>query len=165
MKFTQTISDKNLKKAIYLHYFGSKYTYVAPVLGILLFLATSVLFVLSPCPEIPKLGGRFILLLLISSCLALRPWYYVQNVFKSISSDTTTIEISDDYKLTTGEKESSFSVTVNISDLHSYAERKNFLFLYASRAQFLILDKKQMTEEQEKTLLGLLTEFQIRLIH
>ena len=89
----------------------------------------------------------------------------MQNVFKSISSDTTTIEISDDYKLTTGEKKSSFSVTVDISDLHSYAERKNFLFLYASRAQFLILDKKQMTEEQEKTLLGLLTEFQIRLIH
>lgn len=160
-EFNQAISDRDYKKAIAKHYFGYKYTYVSPILGLLLFLALLVTTIFLPdvSPETP------IFLFLLAAFLLLRPILYIQNVFKSIktskfSSGETNIKITDDNEIITSNNGNLTSL--NLADLYSYYDTRPFLFLYASRNQYLILDKRQMNTTDVHNLLRNLNELNIK---
>ncbi|HLT41480.1 MAG TPA: YcxB family protein [Sphingobacteriaceae bacterium] len=144
-KFNQVISDKDYKKAIAIHYFGYTYTYISPILGIMLLLGLliSTLGFSNVFPEKP------IFLFLLSAFLILRPVFYIQNIYKSIksnklSSNETNIRITDDEKIITTSNGNLTSI--NLADLYSYYDSKFFLFLYVSRNQYLIIDKRQIRD-------------------
>jgi hypothetical protein len=144
IEFTQTISDGDYKWAIAEHYFGYKYTYVVPVLGVLLILGllTGAVFFEGLFPETP------ILLYVGAIIMVIRPVFYIYNVFNSIktdkfSSSEVSVKVTDDNKIitSTNGNMSSFSLI----DLYAYYDTRKFLFLNLSRNQYLILDKRQFT--------------------
>lgn len=161
IEFTQVISDADYKKAIAKHYFGYKYTYISPVVGVILILGLVVLTLISP-DESPKAP---VFLFLLGLLMILRPVFYIQNIFKSIksgkfSSNESTITITDDNRIiadTNGDVSS-----LNLADLYSYYNTKTFLFLYVFRNQFLILDKRQMSTEGMESLLAILESLEVK---
>ena len=149
IEFNQVISDKDYLRAIAIHYFGYKYTYISPVLGIILIWGLLIMTLGFPhafreTPVFPFLLGAF---------LILRPIFYIQNVFRSIKSNKlssieTSIKITDDEIIITT---NNGNMTVNkLADLYSYYDTKSFLFLYLSRNQYLIIDKRQMRTNVEE---------------
>jgi len=160
-EFNQAITDRDYKKAIAKHYFGYKYTYISPVLGLLVILGLLIVIIFLPdvFPETP------IFLFLLAAFLLLRPIFYIQNVFKSIktskfSSGETNIKITDDNKIITSSNGNLTSL--NLADLYSYYDTKPFLFLYASRNQYLILDKRQMNTADVDNMLKTLNDLNIK---
>lgn len=160
-EFNQAISDRDYKKAIAKHYFGYRYTYISPVLGLLLIVGLLIMTIFLPdvFPETP------IFLFLLAVFLLLRPILYVQNVFKSIktskfSSGETNIKITDDNKIITSSNGNLTSL--NLADLYSYYNTKHFLFLYASRNQYLVLDMRQMNTTDVDNMLRTLNYLRIK---
>ena len=160
-EFTQVISDGDYRKAIAKHYFGYKYTYISPILGLLLFLGLLITTIFLPdvFTETP------IFLFLLAAFLLLRPILYIQNVFKSMktskfSSNETNIQITDDNKIITNTNGNTTSL--NLADLYSYYDTNSFLFLYASRNQYLVLDKRQMNTKNVDNLIRTLDSLRIK---
>ncbi len=161
IEINQTISDKDYKKVIALHYFGYKYTFINPILGILIILITIIFGIRNP--EI--FDEKIVFLILISLFLIIRPFLYIRNIFKSSKSNKTlmkktNIKITDDDKIVTtvGENVS----TISFKDLYSYFDKKTFLLLYLARNQYLIIDKKIMSNSQVESLINTLNRLKIR---
>lgn len=149
----QILNTEVYKKALYVHYFNFRYTFISPVLGISLLL---VLFILWWVHKF-DLDYRAIFVILFSFFLISRPTRYV---YQLLSSHKTSpdfgkeiqIQFSDeeDKIATTSEHSSS---TLSFKDLYAYCDKKRFLFLYASKNQFMILDKNQIRTEDVSMLL------------
>ena len=159
-EFIQEISDRDYKKAIAIHYFGYKYTYINPILGIILLLWLFTTTILVP----DEIGGNTFFLFLLACLLLLRPVFYIQNAFKSIKTYKLTshemkVQLTEDNKITTTSLGN--STTMNLKDLYAYKNSKGFLFLYASRNQYLILDKKQIPLTVTENLLNSLNKLNI----
>lgn len=137
----------------------------------------------------PKPSGTVLILVfgtyLLFSVLRLKPWLaaagalaftfssyniillaagHANNVFNSIktsriSSNEMNIKVTDDAKLIT---DSDGNQTLfNLSDLYAYYDTKIFLFLYLSRNQYIILDKRQMKASNAALVVQLLDSLKI----
>jgi len=161
IEYTQVISDKDYRKAIAIHYFGYKFTYILPVMGFLIIFGLLIYLILMPegYPSPP------ILLYLLGAYMIFRPLYYIQNVFKSFKtsnlfSNETDITITNDKKIIISNGGNLSSI--NLSDLYTYANTKNFIFLYVARNQYVIFDKRQMDDSSIAELLFMLTSLNIK---
>lgn len=160
IEFSQRISDGDYKKAIAKHYFGYKYTYISPILGLFMLLGILTIQIV--------FDGFFsestILVYLLALFMLLRPIIYINTVFNSIktsraSSNEMNIKITDDSKLITdSDGNQTFS---NLVDLYAYYDTKIFLFLYLSRNQYVILDKRQMKSSNAAFVIQLLDSLKI----
>jgi len=143
-EFTQTISDNKYKKAIAIHYFGYKYTYIGPVLGCIMLLGLLILAIMLPkgYPEPP------FYMYFLGAFLLLRPIYYIHNVHKNYktgnSSAETHFKITRDKRIEISNNGNLSSL--NLKDLYAYSVSKTFIFLYVARNQYLFLEKRQMDE-------------------
>jgi hypothetical protein len=159
--FTQMISDGDYKKAIAKHYFRYKYTYISPILGFLMLLVLVIIhFVYEDF-----FSETSVILFLLSLFMLLRPIFYIQNVFRSIktskiSSNEANIKITDDDKLITDSNGNQTSL--NLADLYAYYDTKIFLFLYLSRSQYVILDKRQLNNSNANLVVQVLDSFKIK---
>lgn len=161
IEISQNLSDKDFKKAIALHYFGYKYTLINPILGILILSVFAIYGIFNP--EI--FNEKSIFLILIGLYLVIKPFLYIQNVFKSQKSNTllskkTEIRITEENKIivSAGENVSSF----NLSDLYSYFDKKKFLLLYIAKNQYQIIDKTLLTNSEAEMLVRKLKELGIK---
>lgn len=146
IEFNQHLSEREYKRAILLHYFGYKYTYITSVLGAFLFVMMVLNIIFTQ--EIDQ--GKIIPILL-SLFLMARPFLYVQNIIRSIRTQKnafgfTTIKFTEN-----GEIESragdNFS-SIRLKDLIAYTSKKNFLFLYVARNQFILIDKTKLLDDE-----------------
>ncbi|GEM_PF-1335488 len=160
IEFSQRISDGDYKKAIAKHYFGYKYTYISPILGLFMLLGILTIQIV--------FDGFFsestILVYLLALFMLLRPIIYINTVFNSIkisraSSNEMNIKITDDSKLITdSDGNQTFS---NLVDLYADYDTKIFLFFYLSRNQYVILDKRQMKSSNAAFVIQLLDSLKI----
>lgn len=160
-EFNQAISDSDYKKAIAKHYFSYKYTYISPILGIFILLVLLISFLF--LPNVISSTGLF--LFLLATFLVLRPVLYIQNVFKSVktskfSSYETNIKITDDDRIITNTGGNLSSL--NLADLYCYYDTYPFLFLYVSRNQYLVLDKRQINLKDVEILVRTLDSLNIQ---
>ncbi len=160
--FNQLISERDYKLAIAIHYFAYKYTYITPVLGLLMILSFLIVTVVGPKDLFPD--PPYILLLL-GVFLVVRPLFYIFNVFNSIKSSklslvesTVNITADDTITTSTGGNINSF----NLKDLYAYLNAKSFIFLYVARNQYLILDKRRMDQADIDNLFGALVRLNIK---
>lgn len=160
MNFTQKINEKDFKKALYLHYFSFKYTWINPILGVLMILIAVCLSI------VYKLFDTNILIvILLGLFLTIRPWWYVRQVLNSGRTDKTCstefeVEITDDDKIVTRQGEDYSSIC--LSNLYAWYDKSPFLFLYSARNQYLVLDKRQMTDDQVHDLTERLDQMHVR---
>ncbi len=136
MEFTQEISKQEYKKAIMRHYFAFGFTYINPIVGVTLILI--FLFMIFPTQAFEKksflylLGGVFLLL---------RPWIYVNQIASIHTKGIMKFELNNLDEMTISQNATSTSFFIN--ELHSYAYRDEFLFLYLTKYRFHVIDKKQ----------------------
>ena len=159
--FNQNILEKDYKKAIAIHYFGYKYTLINPILGVVMILG--LLF--GTLTGLLSIDNKTLLIFLLGVFLILRPFFYVQNVFKSIKSNkmssiAVNIKITDDNKMITQNHNNISSI--NLADLYLYCDTKSFLYLYIARNQYIILDKGQIMKEQVNSILDNLKRLGIK---
>jgi uncharacterized membrane protein len=160
IEFDQNIDDKKYKKAIAIHYFGYKYTYISPILGFLVLIIMLMNLIL-----IGEFQQNQIILAFLGAFFLIRPFLYVQNVFKSIKTknfgtNETRIKFTDDEKIIVEIGENSSKV--NLKDLYAYYNKGYFLFLYIARNQYLIIDKTKLTEEQLENIINILNRLGIK---
>jgi hypothetical protein len=146
MQFNQHISEKDYKRAILLHYFGYKYTYITPVLGAFVFVTMTLNLIFTH--EIDQ--GKIIAILL-SLFLMARPFLYVQNIIRSIrlqknAFSFTTIKFTDNGEIEIRVDDNYSSI--RLKDLIAYTSKKNFLFLYVARNQFILIDKTKLSDDE-----------------
>ena len=161
IEISQNLSDKDYKKAIALHYFGYKYTWISPILGVLM----SITFMISALLNPGTIDNKLIFAILFSVYLIIRPFLYIQNVFKSQKSNKTLlketeIKITEDNKMITMIGENSSSI--NLLDLYSYMDKKNFLILYLAKNQYQIIDKRLLKNSESEILTAKLKELGIK---
>jgi hypothetical protein len=161
IEFTQMISDRDYKKAIAKHYFGYKYTYISPILGLLILLCLLTLHFVYK--------GFFhetsIFLYLLAFFMLFRPILYIKNVFNSFKtskffSNEVYIKITDDAKLMTNGN--GIETSINLADLYAYYNTKIFLFLYLSRNHYIIIDKRQLNNSDVNHVVHALDSFKIK---
>jgi len=159
--FTQHLSDKDLRRALRIHYFGYKYTLITPALGALVALYFLVDLVIHP----DQFNPSKLLLLIAGLFFILRPRLYITNIFRNIrsqkiSESPATIRLTEDEKISSQVGESN---SVNaLQELFAYADKQDFLFLYVARNNFLILDKRLMPQGMLEKLISLLLHHRIR---
>ena len=146
IEFKQSISDSDYRKAIAIHYFGYGYTYINPILGLILLLVVIPLIIASPT----SLDYGSIILLVLGLFLMVRPMLYINNVFRSIKSNKmspteTSIQITEDRIVITTQDNIE---SVHLRNLYAYCNKQTFLFLYFARNQYLVLDKRKMSQAQ-----------------
>jgi YcxB-like protein len=161
IEFSQTISDQEYKKAIAIHYFGYKYTYINPILGVIILSVT----VFKGINNAGPITHTTVFICLLSIFLLIRPLLYIQNVFKSIksnklSSNKVNIKITDDDKIQTEVDDNTSSISMK--DLYSYFDSKNFLYLYMARNQYFILDKNNISSNQISDIVNTLNRLNIK---
>jgi len=161
IEITQKISDKDYKRAIAIHYFGYKYTYINPILG--LFILFGLLIITLGFPEFRS--DTTLILFMLAAFLVLRPILYIQNVFKSVKSNKLS---SNEIDITIADNEN-FSIQINgnlttmkFEDLYAYNNSRDFLFLYVSRNQYTFLDKRKMIEVDVNHLVRILDSYNIK---
>ncbi len=158
----QKLSTKDLKKAIRIHYFGYKYTYINPILGVGIVLISTYYLVMRSW----LLDKNVIILFLLGIFLILRPVIYVQNILKCLKSskvsprNKATIQITDDNKIIASVEDN--STTIDLKDLYSYCDKNDFLFLYLAKNQYFLLDKKQMSADHVHHLTKILATLNIK---
>jgi len=160
-KFTQKLSDQDLRKALRIHYFGYKYTLITPIMGAAVSLYLLYLIINSPWPPEPTMW----LLLIAGAFFILRPRLYINRILSNIKSQkmfagSMSIELTEDERIiaTAGD---SMSV-MPLKDLYGFTNRQDFLHLYLAKNNFLILDKREMSETMLEKLISLLEKHAIR---
>jgi hypothetical protein len=161
IEFNQIISDGDYKRAIAKHYFGYKYTYISPILGLLTLLGLITITFLYK----GFFSETSIVLYLLAFFMLLRPILYINNVYTSIktsklSSNELNIKFTDDAKLITSSNGNQTSL--NLADLYAYYNTKLFLFLYLSRNQYIILDKRQLNDSNASLVVQVLDSLKIK---
>jgi hypothetical protein len=159
--FSQQLSDKDLRNALRIHYFGYIYTLITPVLGALI----SLYFIATMIIQPESFNPSKLLLLIAGLFFILRPRLYITNIFRAIRSQKNaefpaTINLTEDNKIESHVGES--SSTISLEELFAYADKQNFLFLYVTRNNFLILDKREMPVGMHEKLISLLLIFRIK---
>lgn len=149
----QKLKSEDYKRAMFVHFFSYGYAFIGPISGIILLVITLILW--GVCDF--DFSYRIILVVLISLYLISRPVRYVYQVF---SAYKTSPDFGKEMQIQFFDEEDRIVVTSNYSsstlafkDLYAYCNKKRFLFLYASKNQFMILDKNQMKSEEVSTLL------------
>lgn len=160
IKFSQKIDKKTYMRAIIKHYFAYGYTYIAPIIGIVLFSLS--LFLLIRTGEMKESQMVFGLLSLI---LIARPYLYAYNIFKSVqsnnfNSDKTKIQFTDDDKLIVEFGENCSSM--QLKDLYAYYIKTNLLYLYSTRNQYILIDLSKINEVELKHIIDTLKGFDIK---
>lgn len=161
VEFKQNLSEKDFKKAIAIHYFGFKYTYINPAIGVVLlviFIALNLKFGFLFEPS-------FLVLVAVALFLIARPWLYVQNVYKSSKTNKTLhkeaiFQFTDEDKIVAivGENQSTFS----LKDLYAFSNKKTLILLYISKTQYFIIDKKAIDEQKQEMITNKMKELGIK---
>ncbi len=159
--FTQNLSDKDLKKTLRIHYFGYKYTLITPVMGGLVSLYLIYHIIANPGLPEPAIW----LLLIAGAFFILRPRLYINRIFsnikaRKIAEETMSITLTDDEKISSvvGESQS----LIPLKELHRYADKQDFFFLYVSKDNFLVLDKREMPTGFLNKLHDIMEKYNIR---
>ena len=144
MKLHQSIPPVEYKKAVYIHYFGYGFTYINVGLGVILLLLGIRQLLTGDITKhvyVFLLGGVFLLI---------RPVLYVRMIVKNVLGIRKDL-VEFDFEVNEGRMEitaGETSYSGPVKDLHSYRDKKGFFLLYASKAQFFVLDQKQMSENE-----------------
>jgi len=159
--YTQHLSDKDLRRALRIHYFGYKYTLITPALGALVALYFLVDLVIHP----DQFNPSKLLLLIAGLFFILRPRLYITNIFRNIrsqkiSESPATIRLTEDEKISSQVGES--NSVIALQELFAYADKQDFLFLYVARNNFLILDKRLMPQGMHSQILSIFAKFRIK---
>ncbi len=161
IEFKQNLSDKDFKKAIAIHYFGLKYTFINPVFGfiiLVMFIALNFKFGFLFEPS-------FLVLVVIALFLMARPLLYIQSVFNNSKTNKTlhqetTFQFTEDDKIIASANENQSIFKLN--DLYAYSNKKTLILLYISKVQYYIIDKKVIDNTKQDLIVGKLLELGIK---
>ncbi len=161
IRIEQTISPKDYRKIIWIHYFAKKTAYIAPAVGIIAF----IVFAESILRDYQNAEVADLILLFIALFVILRPFHYIQRAYKSaltnrILFQRTLIKIDkEDYlRITVEGHESNFK----LRGLYRYLEKKDFLLLYSSADQYFILDRRKISDLDYSAIIGQLKRLNIK---
>ena len=147
IEFEQKITSVEYTKAVAIHYFGYKYTLINPVLGFTILILLGIVSVTTP----EMINTTFFILLVLAVYLLLRPLIYIQGAYQATKSneaffELTQITITDDEKMIA--RANGDESSVYLKSMYAYSDTKDFIFLYYSRVQYFLLNKRYMKSNQ-----------------
>ncbi len=161
IEIEQKVTKAEYIKAVTIHYFGYKYTLINPVLGLVILILLSMAGIIVP----EMINPSFYILLALSVYLLLRPLIYIQSVYQAAKSsksffEPTQITITDEEKISASANGDETSVY--LKNLYAYYNTKDFIYLYYSKAQYLLLNKRYMEPRQVKEVVSIIKQIGVR---